>query len=221
MKVMLVGGHQKANFLAKSLKRKKHRVTVVNEDYEWCQFLANAHEITVVHGDGSKPFILADAGTAEMDTVIALGNKDSANLLVCELAKKQFHVPRTIAIVNDPKNMCIFKELGVTKCISATQMITEIIEHEAVEDVIRGYSALENGKILFCELILDESVPIIGRSLSSIELPKQSIVSCIIRDESSIIPNGETILLKGDKLILLASAEQMEQASNILLGKQK
>lgn len=221
MKVMLVGGHQKANFLTRSLKKRGHQVTIINGDYEWCQFLSNTHDVVAVHGDGSKPFILADAGADEMDTVIALGNKDASNLLVCELAKKQFHVSRTIAIVNDPKNVEIFKKLGVSKCISATQMIADIIEHETVQDAICGYSALEGGKILFCEMVLDGSAVAIGERLSDLALPKDSTIACIVRNGYSIIPNGDTVLLKSDKLILLVSAEHMDEASAVLLGKQK
>lgn len=219
MKILLVGGHQKANYLAKLLVAKKHNVTVINDNYEWCLFLANIHKITCIHGDGTKPYILADAQAQVMNTVIALSNKDSTNLVVCELAKKQFGVKNTLAIVNDPKNAGLFQQLGVTKCISATQMIAEIIEQEAVVHALKQFLPLENGKVSLCELQMDSKCPAAGREIQQLGLPAESNVSCVIRGEDTIIAKGNTRLYEGDKILLLARPDAMQKAIMLITGR--
>lgn len=220
MKILLVGGRQKANFLTKSLKAKGHDITVINEDYEWCKMLTNTHEVISVNGDGTKPCILEEAGASKMDTVIALSNKDSTNLIVCEITKKQFHVKNTFALVNDPKNVKVFKELGVNKCISATQMLTDLIEQEVITENLKDYLPTENGKVVIHEIELDDKSPVLNKKLWEIGFPKDSIVSCIIRMEQTIIPKGNTELKAGDKVILLSSPAGLNKITLLLSGKQ-
>lgn len=219
MKVMLVGGHNKANFLTKNLVEKWHAVTVVNTDLEWCKLLSNIYDVVCVHGDGTKPYVLQDAGAANMDTVIALSNLDSTNLIVCQLAKKQFGVKRTLAVVNDPKNARLFRELGVNKCISATQMITDVIEQEALVEDIESFLPFEDGKVAVYQMEVCPASPVVGKSLMEIDMASGSIVGCVIRGEQTIIPNGHTRLLAGDKLILLSSKGSMDDTVDLIAGK--
>lgn len=133
MRILLVGGNKKLNFLTKSLKASDHDVIVVNKDKQLCEMLSDAYEVLCFQGDGTKPSILESAGASKMDIVIALTNADASNLIICEISKKQFNVKRTYAIVNDPNNIKLFKELGVDKCISAIKTFTELIEQESIE----------------------------------------------------------------------------------------
>ena len=60
--VLLVGGRSKAKALAQSLLKKGYRVTVINKDLSDCEKLAENEKLTVIHGDGTKPYVLEDAG---------------------------------------------------------------------------------------------------------------------------------------------------------------
>lgn len=219
MKILLVGGHQKTNFLTKSLKARHHIVTIINEDIEWCRYLSSLYDVIAVHGDGTKPFILEDAGTAEMDVVIALSNFDSTNLVVCQLAKKQFGVRTTIAVVNDPKKEKIFRRLGVSKCISAPQMITEVIESEATVDEIRSYLPLEEGNLVCFEAELSGQCRTIGQTLSEMNLPDHCVIGCIIRNAVPFVPKGDTRLEKGDRVIVISNQEVVDRITMCLTGK--
>ena len=218
MKILLVGGHQKAYFLTKSLKAKGHDITVINEDHEWCTILTDTHEVKSVNGDGTKPYILEDAGASKMDTVIALSNNDSTNLIVCEIAKKQFHVKNTFAVVNDPENVKVFNKLGVNKCISVTQMLADVIEQEAITENLKSHLPMENGKAVIFEIELDDKSPALNKKLWEIGFPKDSTVGCIIRKEQTIIPQGNTEIKSGDKVILLSSPEVLDKITLLLSG---
>lgn len=220
MKILLVGGHQKTYFLTKSLKAKGHDITIINEDYEWCKMLTNTHEVISINGDGTKPHILEDACASKMDTVIALSNKDSKNLIVCEIAKKQFHVKSTFAVVNDPKNVKVFRELGINKCISATQMLADVIDQETITENLKSYLPMEKGKVVVYEIELDDKSPALNKKLWEIGFPKDSIVGCIIRTEQTIIPQGNTEFKAGDKVILLSSPEALDKTTLLLSGMQ-
>lgn len=219
MNILLVEGNQKTRFLIKILQANDHHVMVVGQDYSWCKTLADTFEITAICGDGTKPYILKDAQADKMDTVIALGDEDSANLIVCELAKTQFHVKNVYAVINDPKNADLFKKLGVDKCVSTVQLFAEIIEQESIEDNIKKYLPIENGRVVICEVILDEKSPVLKKKLWEIGFPPQSMISCIIRGDQTIIPQGSTELAAGDKAIVISSSEVVNQVLSILTLK--
>ena len=60
----------------------------------------------------------------------AVTGDDEDNLVICQMAKHHFDVPRTIARVNNPKNEELFRHLGVDEIISPTRMILGSIEQD-------------------------------------------------------------------------------------------
>lgn len=87
-KVLLIGGRNKAKSLATSLISKGYHVTVINDTYEDCLKLAEIDKLTVINGDGTRPFVLEDASAGDADIAIAMTAKDEDNLVICELCKK-------------------------------------------------------------------------------------------------------------------------------------
>ncbi|MBE6831505.1 MAG: hypothetical protein E7519_15000 [Ruminococcaceae bacterium] len=134
MNILLVGEQTKTRFLTGALKAHGHRVKVIGKDFCWCKKLTDEYEVETICGDGTDPAILKAAEADKMDLIAALSSKDAFNLLICEIAKKYFHTLKTFAVVNDPKNQVLFKELGVDTCVSITRILEERIEQEETAD---------------------------------------------------------------------------------------
>lgn len=221
MKILLVNGEEKTESLIKSLIATGHEVTAIEHDYGRCRRLSDTFEIVTANGDGTNSRVMRDARAGRMDAVIALSDSDAANLLVCELAKKVFHVKRTYTLANDPQNIGLFRTLGVDRCISPAQLFSELIGQEALENNIRNYLPIENGKVVLFEIALDEASPARNKKLWEIGLPPQSIVSCILRGDETVIPQGNTVLEAGDRVVVVSSAEAAGEVLTILSGNGK
>jgi len=137
MRVAIVGGRTRADYLVESLVSVDHRVVVVNRDRDLCEYLSNRYEdVDVVCGNGTKRFVLDDAGIDGFDIVIALTNVDADNFVICQLAKHFYDIEWQICTVSDPRNIDVFRKLGVSAAISGTYTIAKAIEkasYEAVE----------------------------------------------------------------------------------------
>src|SRR5919112_926874 len=72
--------------------------------------------------DGCEGKYLGAAGANRADIVAAVTGDDEDNLVICQMAKHHFDVPRTIARVNNPQNEQLFRHLGVDEIISPTRM---------------------------------------------------------------------------------------------------
>lgn len=87
-RILLIGGRSKAKSMAASLLGQGYQVTAINVSYEDCVMLAELKGLNVIHGDGTKPYILDEAGAAQCDIAIALSSRDTDNLVACQLCKK-------------------------------------------------------------------------------------------------------------------------------------
>lgn len=217
--VLLVGGYHKARSLAQSLIRRGYQVTAINKTYEDCVKLAEMKSLQVICGDGSKPYILEEANTANMDIVIALTQSDEDNLVVCELCKKRFGIKKTVALLNDPRKTEFFHRMGVDSVVCAINAITEIIEQNAVVDEITNRIPLGEGRVSIFEVYIGKTSPAVEKKLWEIALPQDSIVGCLLRGNTSMIPRGDTRILEGDTLVVIAKKEQEEKTVKMLTGR--
>jgi len=218
-KVLLVGGRSKAKSLAQSLLGKGYRVTVINDSYEDCMKLAEIDRLVVIHGDGTKPFILEEAQAHEADMVIALTSKDEDNLVICELCKKKFHVKKTAALVADPRKTDFFYKMGIDRVVCAITALTGIIEQQAFVDKIATLIPLGEGRVNIAEVPISSSAPVVGKKLWEINLPSEVIVGCVLRGDHTMVPRGDTRILAGDMLVLISSDKQEMTAIKELTGE--
>jgi trk system potassium uptake protein TrkA len=151
--------------------------------------------------------------------VTAVTGDDEDNLIICQLARDTFGVPRVIARVNNPRNEITFQKIGIDT-VSSTTIITKLIEEEATIGDIFTLLALKRGKLSIVEANLKSASPAVGKSIKELKLPADSILATIIRENQIIFPKGETTLHPGDSIIALTTIEQEGGLREALLGKE-
>ena len=137
---------------------------------------------------------------------MAVTGQDEANLIACQLAKKQFEVPRTAARVNNPKNTASLKKLGADITMCSTEILTRLLEREVETSALRHVMSLSGGQADLTEVLLPTDFALAGQTLT----PEVVLVS-ITRNERLLIPRGGTVLLPGDRVLCLARDEGLRQ----------
>jgi len=217
--VLIIGGFNKAQSLAKSLLQKGYTVTVINSDLDSCHSLAEIPGLNVIHGDGTKPYVLLEANAEHTDIAIALTQRDEDNLVICQLCKKRFRIQRTVAIINDARKTEFFYQMGVDSVVCATSAITNIIEQQAFMDKIGTMVPIGEGRINVAEVPILSNSPAVGKKLWEMNLPGEVIIGCILRGEKSLVPRGDTRVLAGDTLVLISSDNTEMLAIKELTGR--
>ncbi|WP_208560660.1 potassium channel family protein [Marinilactibacillus kalidii] len=215
--ILLVGGYNKVISLSQSLIKKGYEVTAINHHYEHCKKLAEIPKLNVIFGDGTKPFVLEEAQIHTVDIAIALTQKDETNLVICELCKKKFGVEKTVSLIDDPKKINFFYSMGVDSVVSAINAITSIVEQQALINEITTIIPVGQGRISIAEIKIPKMAKTVGKRLQDINLPKEVIIGCILRNEESMVPDGQTKIQSGDELILISS-DKKEKAIKELTG---
>lgn len=207
MYIILVGGGKVGFHLARALLGEGHEVLVIERDRRKCVTINDELGSVVLQGDGCEAAILAEAGAARADLVIAVTGGDEDNLVVCQLAKGKFHAPRTIARINNPKNESIFKKLGIDDTISSTQVIMERIQAEIPSHPMLHLATLGSYGLELVNLSVPEGSAAAGRRLRDISLPPQTVVSLIISTDGPRVPTGDTQIQAGDEVIAVTRVE--------------
>ena len=220
MYVLIVGGGKVGESLAKALAKGKYHVALVEKEDLFARKIAeDLDKVLVIGGDGCDPAKLEDAGIARAQVVAAVTGDDEDNLIICQLARDTFGVPRVIARVNNPRNEITFQRLGIDT-VSSTTIITKLIEEEATIGDIFTLLALKRGKLSIVEAIVKAKSPAVNTAIKDLKLPVDSVLATIIRENQIIFPKGDTTLHAGDSVIALSTIEHEKALREVLLGKE-
>jgi len=216
MNIVIIGGGKVGYYLTKTLIEHGHHPTVIELCKTTSSFLANDLDVPIIYGDGTNIETLETANVANCDIFISVTGQDENNLISCQLAKKLFNVPKTIAKVNNPKNADAMKQLGIDITISSTDNIARLLEHEVDTSIIKQLVSINHGEASISEITLPANYKLNGKKLSEIKLPNLCVIVSINRKGSIIIPRGDTSLLSGDTVMVMVKNEAMHTVKRLL-----
>lgn len=219
--ILLIGGRSKAKSMAVSLLEQGYQVAVINDSYEDCMKLAEIKGLRVICGNGTRPHILEEAGAAGYDIAIALTSRDADNLVACQLCKKKYSIRKTVSLVSDPNKMEFFYKMGVNSVVCAVSAVTGIIQQQAFIDEMTNVIPFGKGRVQIIEVRIQEGSPAAGKMLWEITLPREGIVGCILRGDSTIIPKGNTTILAGDTLVVITGSGEELDTIHALTGRKR
>ena len=207
MFVLVVGGGKVGYYLTKELIESGHEVVLMEKDRDRSNQIADEIGSVVIPHDGCEGKYLGEAGCNRADIVAAVTGDDEDNLVICQMAKHHFDVPRTIARVNNPKNELLFKHLGVDEIISPTRMILGSIEQDIPVHELLHLAALGEGELELIEAHVPVGSPAIGRSPQELHIPDGCSLFAVIRNGIATPLRPDSILEEGDKVIAIGRTE--------------
>ena len=218
MFVIVVGGGKVGYFLARELIGSGHEVALMERDRVRAAQINEEIGSIVIPQDGCEGKYLGQAGANRADIVAAVTGGDEDNLVICQMAKHHFDVPRTIARVNNPKNESLFKHLGVDEIVSPTRTILGSIEADIPVHELLQLAVLGGGELELIEAQLREGSPAVGQTAGSLVLPEGCSIFAVIREERALSVRPDTELREGDKIIGIGRTECEGELHKILLG---
>ncbi|MFH1613253.1 MAG: NAD-binding protein [bacterium] len=219
MHIIIVGGGNVGFYLAKKLLQSKHTVVLIEKNAFICRQIVEELDMVVIQGDGCNPKCLIEAGIENADVIASVTSSDEDNLIISQLSKENFKIARTVTKVNDPQKEQIFYKLGVDVCINSTLLISKIIEEEVSFDDIVNLMTFKRGNLTIVRVDLSDTSPVINKQIKEIEIPENSVIVSILRDNNIIIPKGNTFLEVGDDIIALTKIETEKELLKALIGK--
>mgnify|MGYP001147212045 FL=1 len=218
MYTIIVGGGQVGSYLASLLLAEGHQVKVIETRRELISRLQERFSAeVVVMGSGSDPNLLETIGIRRANVVAAVTGADETNLVVANLARFGFNVPRIIARVNNPLNVWLFTpEMGVDVALNQADLLAHLIAEEMSLGDMMTLLRLRKGQFSLVEEKVHPRSSASGKAIRDIRLPPQCVFAAIIRKGELIIPRGDTILQPVDEVLAVVHAAELPRLAAIL-----
>lgn len=220
MYIAIVGGGKVGVYLANFLLNDGHEVALIEAKESVAKLLSETMQgpFLVICGDGCEVSRQEDAGVDHADIFVAATGRDEDNLAACEIANRVFEVQRCIARVNNPKNLRIFRRLGI-ESISSTALIARMIQEEAMLGSMSVAVAMTNDDLA----LLDITVPgmqyhdnEVGVRAVDIEFDEGIRMVAVNHGDEIEVVSSNTIIHPGDEVIVAADTDKLTRAREII-----
>lgn len=215
MKAIVVGAGFTGIQLARALVARGADVAIVESDSEKALAARERVDCSVIEAAGNDPEILASAGVADADAIIALTENDEVNLVTCALAEAAHQGIRAVARV---RNHCyVVGEYGAKSPFGNARMVNPDAEAAAAICFAAEHGAVGNVIVLdggygIVELVIAPESPLAGAPLK--EFPTRAGRRCLVAyaetSDGSFIPDGSTVLSAGDTIGVVAQPEDID-----------
>lgn len=113
MKVIVVGYGRLGRQVVLHLAQQNHEVVVVDKERSLLQTPPDAPHVKALAGNAIDGDVLREAGVETADAVFALTRDENVNLMVAQVAKLFFKVPKVMAVVYDPAREPSYSAFGI------------------------------------------------------------------------------------------------------------
>jgi trk system potassium uptake protein TrkA len=214
---IVAGGGNVGFYLSQNLLAQGQEVLLIERNPERVTEINESLGAVAMAGDAAEAATLVAAGAPRADVVIAVTGEDEDNLVICQVAREKFHVGRTIARVNNPKNESLFRMLGVDVTVSQTNYILSLIEQAIPEQSFVHLLSLRHEDLAIVDAKVSETSAVAQRAIAEIELPANTAIAAVARGPRLIVPNAATELLPGDDVIAVAHRDQEDELRRLLV----
>ena len=214
-KIMIVGGGA-LGFNAAKLLEERYAVTVVEESKDLCaKLVGSLNNSLVVKGNPGDMELLLEENLGKMDVFIALTPNSETNILTSLLASN-YGVGKTIALVDNTDYIHISQNIGVDTLINKKLIAANNIFRFIRKGKIEAIASLHGVDAEVIEFVVhNRDNRLTKNTIRELKLPKGAIIGSVIRNQESIVPDGQFIFEPDDKVIVLALPEAIHKVEAI------
>ena len=205
MRIVLVGAGELAVETAALLIERGHEVVIIEEDKAEIDQLSESLDCSFLHGDGSKPQILDEAGPEEADFLFCLTKNDQYNIIAA-LVGRSLGYNHVVLGIQDVDYLTICQELDLRNTITPSKTISRYLA-----DMVAGIDILElssfiKGEARAMMIRIDKETK--GK-VEDLDLPEEARVICFYRDEQFHLADADTSLKADDEAIILTHSKNL------------
>lgn len=212
--IMILGGGLIGQFVASDLQDRIN-VKIIESRSDRSEEIAGLlkHSL-VIHGDGTDMDLLALEGIIDMDAFIAVTGDDETNI-ISTLMARHLQVPRTIALVNKTEYLPITPTIGMDAVVSKKLLTANAILRYIQRTTFEAVVTIPGVDAEVFEIIPHSSSKIVKKPLRSIHFPRFAIVGAVRRENEVLIPDGNTQIQAGDRVVIFALPQAIPDVEHL------
>ena len=220
--VVIVGGGRIGLYLARRLCDTGIGVTIVENDARRCETLCEAlPKAVILCGNGLELDVLREAGIDGADGFAALTGNDEDNIILSMYARKQ-KTGKVVTKVNDEHLLDMMEDTGLDCFVTPKHLVAQqLSQHVRAMENASGSSVetlyrLMDGQLEALEFRAGEKSRCIGITLRELRVKQGILIASILRDGQICVPDGDTKILAGDKVVVVTTRSGLMDLDGIL-----
>lgn len=200
MNVLVIGCGMVGSTLANTLDARGHDVSVIDKNAERFDSLSAEFSGFTTTGVPIDTDVLKRAGISTCDALFAVTDEDDMNIMVSQLARAKYRVPKIFARITDIGKGEVFEDLGVSMICPTKLTVTAACA--ALDELEESVEVnFENFTVHFSTLDVPEEY--IEKSPDDIGYEDEEVLFGVIRKNGGLIMyrGQELSFAEGDKLI--------------------
>lgn len=214
-RIMIAGGGRIGYYIA-SMMEGKADIKIIEKDPKRCKFLSESlGRSLILNGDCADQNLLLEENIEDMDVFVAVTNNEELNIMSSLLARK-LGVKKSIVIVNRTDYIPLAHSLGLQAVLSPRLITASTILRYVRKGDILSLTAIAEDRAEIIESGIGNSSGLKDKTLKEVELPKNTLIGMIIRDNKIMIPSGSDAFRRGDKLIIFTLRDSIKEMEKVL-----
>ncbi|CAM2065937.1 Trk system potassium transporter TrkA [Sulfidibacter corallicola] len=203
-RVMILGGSKVAVYLCKMLEKQRIRATLIENDEETAEHLAEELDQTlIIQGEPTNVEMWDLEGIGEADAFLALTRDDEENLLSGLIARSK-HVPIVIALLEKLEYVPLVNQVGVNTAVSSRLAIVDTILKYVRRGNILSVTTLKGNEAEVIEFTATPRCKLLNTPLKDLPALPEVLFAMIVRGREIFIPTGHTQILEHDRVVVIA-----------------
>ncbi|MDQ7785340.1 MAG: Trk system potassium transporter TrkA [Desulfomonilaceae bacterium] len=220
---MIVGAGEMGYHLARRLSYERQDVVVIEKHAPRVNFIHETLDVQTIHGRGSSPAILKQAGIEKAGVLVAVTDSDEVNLVACFVAHQFNKFMTKIArlrqedyheVTQMSKKNPLEVDLFISPEHEAIGKLIKVLQIPSATDVID----FAEGRIKLFGIQLKSESPLVGLSLIEVRdrYPDDRIlIPALFRDSEAIIPRGRDVLRADDTVYVISGTASLRRVMEI------
>lgn len=192
-------------------EQRKRSVKIIDRDYARCKELSQSLPgALVINADVSDEGVFEEEHFANSDLIISVTGDQELNLVTAVYAKT-LGIKRSVALVGKTNYTRIASQLGIDVPVSQKNSVVNTILKLIRKGSVRSVHSISDGTLEVMEISVDAESIAAGKRIEDVRLPEDSLVVSVLRGETTVIPDGASVLKGGDHIIVIARTEYIER----------
>lgn len=213
-RILLAGGGRISYYLAELLEKSGVSAQIIERDRDRCEELAALlPDTAIVCGDASDRGLLQSEGLGDCDALVSLTGLDELNM-VLSLHGNCCGVPQVITKLGrtEAGDLINSLPLGSVVCpkdLCCRTIVRYVRAMQNQEGAARSIHPIADGQVEALEFTVDENTRNCGVPLKDLKLRHGVLVVGVSHGEKIEIAGGNTVLRRGDTVVLVSSDKRV------------
>jgi trk system potassium uptake protein TrkA len=216
-RIVIAGGGNIGLFLAKELEQRwpNASLALIEANEERARLVADQlPNHVVLHGDARDHEIHDEANIGNADAIVCVTNDDEVNIMSALLAKRS-GCRKALTLVNNTAYGSLLGSLDIDVMINPRETTVSSVLLHVRRGRIRSAYSIRDGEAEVFEAEVLETSSLVGQAIRDARLPAGVIVGAILRDDEVVVPRGDTTILTGDRVVIVARGTMVKKAEKL------